>query len=102
MIIQTVNNLLIGSTLPWSAVLAPVTGYINAFQSVTAMIQIFYDYMQHTRIEHLAKGETKSFATRNKYCNLLLVSFLTIVATLPCLAVVFVFMLLTNTKHVEV
>lgn len=35
LIIQTVNNILIGNTLTVAAVAAPVSGYVNALQSVT-------------------------------------------------------------------
>ena len=46
----------------------------------------------------MMEGKTKTFATLNKKFHILFVSVLSVLATSPCLAVLIVFMMLTNTK----
>ena len=78
---------MIGSTLGWIGVLAPVSGYLSAFRSVTQMIHIFYDYLQHERIEKYKKGEKGTFAQRSVNCHLVAVTLMTLVFTSPCFIV---------------
>jgi hypothetical protein len=42
MIMQTMNNFLVGSTLSWSEVLSPITSYISTVSTFQALIYVLY------------------------------------------------------------